>query len=171
MAHRQRQHRPVWSQSQAASPRRPALLRLRLPKALSQQETLGCRPPTIPRPRATQNQRLAPREHPHPRQRATRARPRTWTCPRTFPRTSKRQHRRRSVEPLHFLNRGNHIMEGSRRVRDSVLTALLIAPDRDLAQQFTGTLTETRAFQVLADLKSYPARNTLDIRLRQFKPD
>ena len=62
-------------------------------------------------------------------------------------------------------------MEGSRRVRDGVLTALLISPDRDLAQQFTGTLTETRAFQVLADLKSYPARNTLDIRLRQFKPD
>jgi pilus assembly protein CpaE len=52
-----------------------------------------------------------------------------------------------------------------------VLTALLIAPNRDLAQQFTGTLGETRSFQILADLKSYPARNTLDIRLRQFKPD
>jgi pilus assembly protein CpaE len=62
-------------------------------------------------------------------------------------------------------------MEGPRRSRESVLTALLIAPDRELAQQFTATLPETRAFQILADLKSYPARNTLDIRLRQFKPD
>jgi pilus assembly protein CpaE len=62
-------------------------------------------------------------------------------------------------------------MDRPRRVRESVLTALLIAPDRELAQQFTATLAETRAFQILADLKSYPARNTLDIRLRQFKPD
>src|SRR5262245_27359937 len=62
-------------------------------------------------------------------------------------------------------------MEGPRRSRESVLTALLIAPDRELAQQFTATLPETHAFQILADPKSYPARNTLDIRLRQFKPD
>jgi pilus assembly protein CpaE len=62
-------------------------------------------------------------------------------------------------------------MERSRRVRESVLTALLIAPDRELANQFSATLGETRAFQILADLKAYPARNTLDIRLRQFKPD
>ena len=51
------------------------------------------------------------------------------------------------------------------------MTALLIAPDRELAQQFADTVAETRAFQILADLKSYPVRNTLDIRLRQFKPD
>jgi pilus assembly protein CpaE len=62
-------------------------------------------------------------------------------------------------------------MDGSRRVRESALTALLIAPDRELAGRFGATLAETRAFQILADLKSYPARNTLDIRLRQFKPD
>jgi pilus assembly protein CpaE len=52
-----------------------------------------------------------------------------------------------------------------------VLTALLIAPDRGLAQEFTASLADSRAFQILADLKSYPTRNTLDIRLRQFKPD
>ena len=62
-------------------------------------------------------------------------------------------------------------MEGPRRIRDIGLTALLISPDREMAQQLTATLPETRAFQILADLKSYPARNTLDIRLRQLKPD
>lgn len=51
------------------------------------------------------------------------------------------------------------------------LTALLIAPKRDLAEQFLSTLNETRSFQILADLKSYPPQQTLDIRLRQLKPD
>jgi pilus assembly protein CpaE len=51
------------------------------------------------------------------------------------------------------------------------LTALMIAPDRALAQQFSETLPLTRAFQVLADLKSYPTRQTLEIRLRQLQPD
>jgi len=51
------------------------------------------------------------------------------------------------------------------------ITALLIAPNRDLAQQFLGTLPQTRAFQILADLKSYPPAQTLEIRARQLKPD
>lgn len=51
------------------------------------------------------------------------------------------------------------------------LTALMIAPDRALAQQFSETLPLTRAFQVLADLKSYPTPQTLEIRLRQLQPD
>ncbi len=55
--------------------------------------------------------------------------------------------------------------------RETELTALVIAPDRDLAQQFLATVPETRSFQVLADLKSYPPPQTLDIRLRQLKPD
>ncbi len=62
-------------------------------------------------------------------------------------------------------------MEAVPRGRDKELTALLIAPDRDLARQFLVSAAETRAFQVLADLKSYPPRPTLDIRLRQLKPD
>src|SRR4051812_37958253 len=52
----------------------------------------------------------------------------------------------------------------------SEITALLIAPDRVLAQQFLETLPQTRAFQVLADLKSYPPVATLEIRIRQLKP-
>src|SRR5712692_9376865 len=51
------------------------------------------------------------------------------------------------------------------------ITALLIAPDRELAQQFLVTLPQTRAFQILADLKSYPPAPTLEIRARQLKPD
>ena len=62
-------------------------------------------------------------------------------------------------------------MDGQRRAREATLTALLISVDREMAQAFTDTVPETRAFQILADLKSYPARNTLDIRLRQLKPD
>ncbi len=51
------------------------------------------------------------------------------------------------------------------------ITALMIAPNRDLAQQFLATLPQTRAFQILADLKSYPPHQTLEIRTRQLKPD
>jgi pilus assembly protein CpaE len=50
------------------------------------------------------------------------------------------------------------------------ITAVLIAPDRDLAQQFLNTLPQTRYFQILADLKSYPPHQTLEIRARQLKP-
>jgi len=50
------------------------------------------------------------------------------------------------------------------------LAALLIAPQRELAQQFLATVPETRAFQILADLKSYPPHQTLEIRARQLKP-
>ena len=50
------------------------------------------------------------------------------------------------------------------------IAALLIAPDRDLAQQFLDTLPQTRAFQILADLKNYPPHQTLEIRARQLKP-
>ena len=57
------------------------------------------------------------------------------------------------------------------RGKDAELTALMISPNRDLAEQFLATLHETRAFQILADLKSYPPQQTLDIRLRQLKPD
>src|SRR6266404_8404462 len=54
---------------------------------------------------------------------------------------------------------------------EAEITALLIAPNRDLAQQFLATLPQTRAFQILADLKSYPPHQTLEIRARQLKPD
>ena len=51
------------------------------------------------------------------------------------------------------------------------LAALLVAPNREMAEQFLRTVPQTRAFQVLADLRSYPHEQALDIRLRQLKPD
>src|ERR1700683_5016516 len=53
---------------------------------------------------------------------------------------------------------------------ESEITAVLIAPDRELAQKLLNTLPETRFFQILADLKSYPPHQTLEIRTRQLKP-
>ena len=51
------------------------------------------------------------------------------------------------------------------------LTALLICPNRTLAQQFTSTLTDNRTFNILADVKSYPTPQALDMRVRQLRPD
>src|SRR5712671_5782578 len=53
----------------------------------------------------------------------------------------------------------------------SELTSLLISPNRELSQQFSATLPVTRAFHILAEMKSYPPVQTLDIRLRQLRPD
>jgi pilus assembly protein CpaE len=55
--------------------------------------------------------------------------------------------------------------------RGPVLTALSIIPDRALASQFSTAIERTRAFQILSDFKSYPSQQTLEIRLRQTKPD
>ncbi len=53
---------------------------------------------------------------------------------------------------------------------DAEIAALLIAPNRDLANQFLATLPQTRAFQILADLKNYPPHQALEIRVKQLKP-
>src|SRR5947199_7209026 len=53
----------------------------------------------------------------------------------------------------------------------SELTSLVISPNRELAQEFSATLPLTRSFHVLAEMKSYPPVQTLDIRLRQLRPD
>lgn len=55
--------------------------------------------------------------------------------------------------------------------KEPALTALMIAPDRDLAERFRRTLAETGAFEILAELRSYPTVQALDVRLRQLKPD
>ena len=56
-------------------------------------------------------------------------------------------------------------------VRGPVLTALSVIPDRELANQFSQAIERTHAFQILSDFKSYPSQQTLEIRLRQTKPD
>jgi pilus assembly protein CpaE len=53
---------------------------------------------------------------------------------------------------------------------EAEIAALLIAPNRDLAQQFLATVPQSRSFQIMADLKSYPPQQTLEIRARQLKP-
>src|SRR5580704_10137614 len=53
----------------------------------------------------------------------------------------------------------------------SELTSLVISPNRELAEQFAATLPSTRAFHILAEMKTYPPIPTLDIRLRQLRPD
>ena len=55
--------------------------------------------------------------------------------------------------------------------RGSELTALLVAPDREMAGQFAHTLSQARVFQILSDLKTYLTDQALDLRLRQWKPD
>ena len=50
-------------------------------------------------------------------------------------------------------------------------TALAVLPNRGLAEQFLAALSETRGLEVLADLKTYPPAQTLDIRIRQLRPD
>ena len=55
--------------------------------------------------------------------------------------------------------------------RGPVLTALSVIPDRELASQFSLAIERTRAFQILSDFKSYPSQQSLEIRLRQTKPD
>ncbi len=55
--------------------------------------------------------------------------------------------------------------------RGPVLTALSVIPNRELAGQFSAAIERTRAFQILSDFKSYPSLQTLEIRLRQNKPD
>ena len=55
--------------------------------------------------------------------------------------------------------------------RAPVLTAVSIIADRELAAQLTAALEQTRSFQVLSEFKSYPAHQTLEIRLRQAKPE
>src|SRR5713226_4071046 len=62
-------------------------------------------------------------------------------------------------------------MEPRNSSPQSELTSLVISPNRELAQMFAATLPATRAFHILAEMKSYPPVQTLDIRLRQLRPD
>lgn len=51
------------------------------------------------------------------------------------------------------------------------ITAILIAPHRELATQFVATIPQTRAFQVLDELKSYPTAQAIEVKIRQHRPD
>lgn len=51
------------------------------------------------------------------------------------------------------------------------LQAVLICPDRSLAQQFSLAASGVKALHVVADLKEYPTAAALDQRLGQSRPD
>ncbi|MBI3695095.1 MAG: AAA family ATPase [Acidobacteria bacterium] len=51
------------------------------------------------------------------------------------------------------------------------LQAVLICPDRTLAQQFSNTIAELKTLSIVADLKEYPTAPALDQRLNQVQPD
>ena len=54
--------------------------------------------------------------------------------------------------------------------RGPELTAMMIAPDRELASLFLSSIAASRALQILSDVKSYLPEQTLEMRLRQIKP-
>ena len=62
-------------------------------------------------------------------------------------------------------------MEPHELIHRPELIAVLICPNRALAQQFVATIPETRSFHVAADLDGYPNARQLDSRLRQLRPD
>jgi hypothetical protein len=49
------------------------------------------------------------------------------------------------------------------RANGPQLTALLIAPNRDLARQFMAAAEQARVFQVTSELKAYPAGQALEM--------
>ncbi|MCS7315244.1 MAG: hypothetical protein NZ554_07220 [Bryobacteraceae bacterium] len=51
------------------------------------------------------------------------------------------------------------------------LAALLIAPDRTLAETLAESVRRSGVFQILAELRTYPPRPTLEIRVRQLAPE
>lgn len=59
----------------------------------------------------------------------------------------------------------------ARKAKGQQLTALMISPDREMANKFSDTLSGSCAFQVIADLKAYPSPHSLEIRLRQIRPN
>jgi pilus assembly protein CpaE len=55
--------------------------------------------------------------------------------------------------------------------RGAQITALLISPNRRIADQFLESLGRGRAFEIVADLRAYPSVSNLDTRIRQLRPD
>jgi pilus assembly protein CpaE len=51
------------------------------------------------------------------------------------------------------------------------ITALLIAPNRRLAEQFVSSMSSTRAFDIIGDLEAYPTPQALESKLRQLRPE
>jgi pilus assembly protein CpaE len=59
---------------------------------------------------------------------------------------------------------------GNQNGTNVALTALLVSPNRELAERFHSAAVEGQCFQILADLKSYLSDQVTELRLRQFNP-
>ena len=57
------------------------------------------------------------------------------------------------------------------KMNEPELTAILISPDLQMGAEVTTALLQSRAFHILSEMKVYPSRKTLEIRLRQVRPD
>ena len=55
--------------------------------------------------------------------------------------------------------------------RGPQITALMISPNRRIADQFLESLGRGRAFEIIADLRAYPTASNLETRIRQLRPD
>jgi len=62
-------------------------------------------------------------------------------------------------------------MHGGSGARERALTAVLVAVDRNLAQQFREAAADPKVFEVLTEFKEYPSASALEMRLRQIQPD
>ena len=51
------------------------------------------------------------------------------------------------------------------------MAALLIAPDRKIAEQLRASANEAGTFEIVADLHAYPAPETIETRMRQARAD
>ena len=54
---------------------------------------------------------------------------------------------------------------------ETPIVALLISPNREVADAFMRAAAPVRLFQVVSDLKTYLSEQVLEMRLRQWKPD
>ncbi|HYM13325.1 MAG TPA: AAA family ATPase [Bryobacterales bacterium] len=51
------------------------------------------------------------------------------------------------------------------------LQAILVCPDRTLAQQFSSTIADLKTLNIVADIKEYPTPAALDQRVNLLRPD
>jgi DNA-binding NarL/FixJ family response regulator len=58
-----------------------------------------------------------------------------------------------------------------RNGRESQVSALLVSPNRQLAQSFLQAVGQNKSFMILADLKTLPAPLALEARIRQLNPE
>ena len=57
------------------------------------------------------------------------------------------------------------------KASETPIVALLISPNREVADAFMRAAAPVRLFQVVSDLKTYLSEQVLEMRLRQWKPD